>query len=283
MAALPPLEFGTVAIVGVGLIGGSLGTALRQRKKATVLGVGRDTARLEEARRRGIIDRATIRLSAAAGDADLLVFCTPVDRIVEGVREAAAHARPGTLITDAGSVKGALCAPLTTGLPAGVEFLGSHPMAGSEKQGFEHADPDLFVNRLCLITPAAHTTVAARARLKQFWEAVGMRTLEMSPAEHDVAVAEASHLPHLVAATLASTLRPEHRPVAATGFRDTTRVASGDPGLWTAILLANADAVLESLERQTALAARFRDALRARDETTLHQLLSDACQARESV
>ena len=277
------LEFGTVAIVGVGLIGGSLGAALRERKLATVLGVGRDLARMENARRRGIIDQATTQLTDAAARSDIVVFCTPVDRIVEGVRAAAESAPQGALLTDAGSVKGALCRPLERGLPGGVEYLGSHPMAGSEKQGFEHAESRLFEGRLCLITPTSTSTPAARQRLRRFWEAVGMRTREMSPEEHDVAVAEASHLPHLVAATLASTLRPEHRAVAATGFRDTTRVASGDPALWSAILLANAEAVLDSLDQQQALVEQFREALRSRDEPTLRRLLSEARAARESM
>lgn len=276
-------EFGTVAIVGVGLIGGSLGAALRERKLAKVLGIGRDPARLENARQRGIIDQATTVLSEAAARSDLMVFCTPVDRIVAGVREAATFARQGALLTDAGSVKGALCRPLESGLPEGVEFLGSHPMAGSEKQGFEHAESRLFEGRLCVITPTSSSSPTVRQRVRRFWEAVGMRTLEMSPEEHDVAVAEASHLPHLIAATLAATLRPEHRAVAATGFRDTTRVASGDPGLWSAILLANAEAILDSLDRQQALVAEFREALSSGDEPALRRLMSQAKAARESL
>src|SRR5207302_2070574 len=128
----------TLAVVGVGLIGGSIARAAKANRLAgTVFGVGRDLARLEEARRRGIIDEATVDLTAAARRASLLIFCTPVDRIVEGVRAAADVSPPGGLITDAGSVKRCICRPLAKGFRRSVEFVGSHPLAGSERQGFE--------------------------------------------------------------------------------------------------------------------------------------------------
>ena len=152
---VPVLQpFGTIAIVGVGLIGGSIALAAKTRGAAqSVIGVGRDAHRLDQARRRGIIDEGLVDLAAAVRRADLIVFCTPVDRIVAGVREAATACREGALITDAGSVKGCISRELASGLPGWVEFVGSHPLAGSEQQGFEHADPRLFENRVCVVTP----------------------------------------------------------------------------------------------------------------------------------
>lgn len=273
----------TVAIVGVGLIGGSIASALMRAGGVRVVGVGRDAQRLKAACDRGLLHASTTDLAAAGREADLVVFCTPVDRIVAGVREAAVSCRPGTLLTDAGSTKGMLCRALESGLPEGVEFLGSHPMAGSEKQGFEHASATLFDGRLCLITPVARSTASAKEKLRRFWERLGARVCEMSPEEHDRAVAEASHLPHLLAATIASTLQPAHRHVAASGFRDTTRIAGGDPDLWTAILLENAEAVLSSLKTQQRLAREFAEALAQGDASTVRRLLADGQEARKAV
>lgn len=274
--AAPSAAPQTVAIVGVGLIGGSLGAALRKRGLARVIGVGRNRERLDAAQQAGIIDEGVADLRAAAARSDLIVFCLPVDRIVAGVREATLACRPGTIVTDAGSVKGSICAPLASGLPEGVTFIGSHPLAGSEKQGFEHSDPELYNGRVCVITPFPASPAGELARLRQFWEGVGMRVLELSPETHDRALAQTSHLPHVVAAVLAATLEPEYAPLAATGFRDTTRIAGGDPDLWVAILLANADAVQASLKKYDDRLAAFARALDARDGEGLKHLLAEA-------
>jgi prephenate dehydrogenase len=277
-------EFPTIAIVGVGLIGGSLAAAIKRRNLArTVIGVGRDSTRLAQARTCGLIDEGTIDPAIAAGVADLLVFCTPVDRIVSGIRAAATACRPGTLITDAGSVKGVICRELATGLPAGVEFVGSHPLAGSEKQGFDHADAELFANRVCVLTPTEATPRPAVDRIRRFWEGLGSSVLEISPEAHDRALAETSHLPHLVAAALAAVLAPENARLAASGFRDTTRIAGGDPELWAAILLANADPVLAGLQKYEESLTAFRRAVAERDSQRLKELLAQARARREAL
>lgn len=278
-AAFP---FETIALVGVGLIGGSLAAALKRRGLGrTIIGVGRDAARLAAARARGLVNEIETSLAAAAAKADLLVFCTPVDRIVAGVREAAPHCRAGALLTDAGSVKGPICEALTSGLPGGVEFVGSHPLAGSEKQGFEFADPELFVWKVCVVTPLSQSSPLARRRLQAFWEAVGSTVVEMSPGDHDRVVARTSHCPHVVAAALAATLERADVPLAASGFRDTTRIAGGDPDLWTAILLANADAVLAGCDALGASLAEFQAALKTGDAAGVKKFLATAKQKRE--
>ena len=266
--------FSRVAIVGVGLIGGSIAAGLKQRAPTTrIIGVGRSASKLQSAVARGWLDEVTEETRQAASKSDLVIFCTPVDRIVAGVHEAALASQPGTLLTDVGSVKGEICRELMTGLPDKIEFLGGHPLAGSEKTGYEFSDPNLYAGRVCVLTPHARNSPQQVARLKQFWELLGARVLQMSPEVHDKALAETSHLPHLVASVMASILADENRPLTATGFRDTTRIAAGDADLWTAILLQNSTAVLDRLEHFDRIVQDFRDALHRRDATTLRHLL----------
>jgi prephenate dehydrogenase len=277
-----PLHFETIAIVGVGLIGGSIALAVKERGVArTVIGVGRNPARLDEALQRELIDEAFVNLAIVARRADLTIFCTPVDRIIAGVREGARTAKEGSLITDAGSVKGSICRALEVGLPQRVEFVGSHPLAGSEKQGFEHADQQLFENRFCVMTPVETTSTKALATIREFWKTLGSTVIEMSPEMHDRTLAETSHLPHLVAAALATTLSPENEPLAATGFRDTTRIAAGDVDLWAAIFMGNRDPMLASLSRYEETLAHFRRAIEQYDASALKLLLKAAKMRRD--
>lgn len=270
-----PTPWGVVSVVGVGLIGGSLAAGLRRRGLAReVVGVGRDASRLEAAVERGLIDTATSDLAAAATRSDLLVFCTPVDRIAAGIAAAAPHCRPGTLLTDAGSVKHSICRAVAEVLPRGVEFLGGHPMAGGESQGYLAADPDLFVGRRCVLTDCGLASQPTQARLAALWRGLGARVVQLSPQEHDRLAAIGSHVPHVVAAILAGTLPQEAFPLAASGFRDTTRIAAGDPGLWTAILQANREQVLGELDRFADSLREWRGRLAVDDADGVGQLLA---------
>ena len=178
--------FSTLTIVGVGLIGGSLAAAVKSRGLASrIIGVGRSVSKLAGAVERGLLDEVTSDLASAAKQSDLLIFCTPVDRVVAGVREAAANCRCGTLITDAGSTKAEICEALETGLPPGVEFIGSHPLAGSEKSGYEYSNPQLFANRVCVLTPHEKTSPSGLQRLRSFWSSLEARLIEMPPRAHD--------------------------------------------------------------------------------------------------
>lgn len=278
-----PASFGTVAIVGVGLIGGSLAAALKRRGVAKrILGVGRSRAKLQGAIDQGLIDDASQELKAA-GEADLIVFCTPVERIVAGVNEVAPHCRQGTLITDAGSVKGSMCRKLAQGLPAGVSFIGSHPIAGSEKQGYEAAKADLFEQRTCVVTPVDGTPDSELQRLIRFWEGIGSRVVQLSPEEHDEILATTSHLPHLLASTLAATLEPGEEGFVGSGFRDTTRIAAGDAELWQGILLSNREAVLAAARVFDKKWKEFLQAVELGDRKRLTELLSEAQRIREKL
>ena len=218
-----------LTIVGVGLIGGSIGLAAKKRGTALrVHGVGRDAARLEAARKLGAIDECHLDLPSALRDAEVVIFCTPVSRIALQIQDAANLCPPGALLTDAGSTKRDLVQTVEANLPASARFVGGHPLAGSEKKGPEFADADLFVDRWTVLTPTEKTPVSAVEDARDFWQALGARVRLMSPEDHDRALALTSHLPHLIAASLAGILPENLRDLTATGFRDTTRVASGD-------------------------------------------------------
>jgi prephenate dehydrogenase len=264
----------TLALVGVGLIGGSIGLAARRRGVAErVVGVDRDPGVLECALAGGILDETVQEVAAAAARADLVVVCTPVDHIGAMVLAAAAACRPGAVLTDAGSTKAAIVEAVRGRLPPGVAFVGSHPLAGSEKHGPEHACADLLEGRLVVVTPTPQTGEAALAAVCGFWKALGARVRLMEAGEHDQALALTSHLPHLLASALAGTLPPDLYELTATGFRDTTRLASSSPALWTAIFQSNRDAVLATLAHFEEHLGRFRQALAAADAAALNALL----------
>jgi prephenate dehydrogenase len=278
------MRIGTLTIVGVGLIGGSVGLAARRRGLAgRVLGAGRQAATLERARQLGAIDLPCLDVADAVRRADVAVFCTPVTLIAEQVLATAGGCAPGTLLTDAGSTKAAIVGALDGKLPPGVSFVGSHPLAGSEKRGPEHADADLFEGRVTVVTPGPGGDSAAVERTVAFWRALGSRVVLMEPDEHDRALALTSHLPHLVASALAGLLPPELRDLAATGFRDTTRIAAGDPSLWTGIFLQNRAALLESLRALQAQVIEFQKALMIGDPAAIDALLARGKRSRDAL
>lgn len=276
--------WGSVAIVGVGLIGGSIGLALRERKLARqVVGIGRNADSLARAEKLGCITRSTTDLAAGVADADVVIVCTPVTQIAAQVREIAKAAPDGALITDAGSTKGAIVKAVGNKLPRGVRYVGSHPLAGSEKSGAEFATPDLFEGRVVVVTPRPATAKSDLEDTAMFWQSLGATVLVMSPAEHDKALATTSHVPHMVAAALAQMTPAELLPLTAGGWRDTTRIAAGDSGLWTEILLENRDSVLRSLGKFEKTLAAFRTALENRQAARVTKLLSEAKQHRDAL
>ncbi len=274
----------TLTVVGVGLLGGSLGLAAKQRGLAgRVLGVGRQRDSLEFAREIGAIDEGFLGLQDAVREAEVVVFCTPVDQIARQILEAAPACPAGALLTDVGSTKAAIVREVEGRLPPGVQFVGSHPLAGSEKRGPGHAHARLFERRLTVITPTPRTDGAALERTRAFWEAFGSRVCVLSPEDHDRALALTSHLPHLAAAALAGILPPEVYELTATGFRDTTRIAAGDPELWTAIFAQNRQAVLAALGVLETRLAEFRRALEAGDDAEVDRLLTQAKKVRDAL
>jgi cyclohexadieny/prephenate dehydrogenase len=278
------MQLDTLAIVGVGLIGGSIGMAARQRGLARrVLGVGWRQSTLNLAQDLGAIHEGYLQLAPAVAAADLVVFCTPVQVIAAQVKEAAAHYRAGALLTDAGSTKSLIVSEVDGRLPSGVHFVGSHPLAGSEKRGPEYADPLLFQDRVTVITPTPTTDAEAADRVEQFWQALGAQVRRMSPEEHDRALALTSHAPHLLASALSGTLPADLFSLTATGFRDATRIAAGDPELWAGILLQNRQAIQEALSRTLTQIDRFRTAMQQGDNGELITLLEQGKKVRDAL
>jgi len=275
--------FDSLAIVGVGLIGGSVGLAAKARAATRhIVGIGRNSDTLAQAKSLGVIDEFSTDLAAVAS-ADIVVFCSPVDHIVRQAREAATHAKPGVLFTDAGSTKANIVRDLERHLPAHVRFVGAHPLAGSEKQGAENARGNLFEERVCVITPTAKTDIAAVERVSLFWQALGCKVKPLTPEEHDLALATTSHLPHFVAALLAGQLPAKWREFTATGFRDTTRIAAGDPALWTAIARENSLALSHALDEFGMRVDKLRNAVLNSDGETLTQLLAEGKKVRDAL
>ena len=276
----------TVTIIGVGLIGASIGLALRQRRLAKhVIGVGRRASSLRKAKEREAVTATTTNLAKGVVEAELIVICTPIELIVDHVVEAADHCSMKTLITDAGSTKVEIVRKLETKLKGTRtgEFVGSHPMAGSEKTGPLHAQADLFEDRVAVITPTARTTAAARETIAAFWRSLGATVLHMSPREHDRSVAMISHLPHLVSSALAAATPDGDLSLASTGWLDTTRIAAGDTELWRQILFDNRGDILKSLDKFEKVLASFRRALERDDQRKLVQLLEAGKQRREAL
>jgi prephenate dehydrogenase len=276
--------FDSLAVVGVGLIGGSVGLAAKARAATRrVVGIGRNPATLARARELGAVDEFTTDLAVGVRSADVVVFCSPVDQIARQARTAAGYAMPGVLFTDAGSTKGTIVRDLDGKLPDHVRFVGAHPLAGSERQGAEHAAADLFAGRVCVLTPTARSDPRAVERATLFWQALGCEVKRLTPEEHDLALATTSHLPHLVASLLAGQLPAKWKPFAATGFRDTTRVAAGDPALWTAIARENALALSHSLEEFDGRLQQLRRAVLDRDVDALTDILTAGKKVRDAL
>lgn len=272
----------TVLISGVGLIGGSIGLALKAAGKVkTVVGLGRSEARLQAAIDAGAIDQATTDWHSAMSRADVVVLCGPVSTIAEQAITAWAHrSSEKILITDAGSTKSKIIEDLrqTPGLFSA--FVGGHPIAGSERSGVEAARVDLFLNRACVLTPTAETCPARLATARAFWRSLGCRLVEMPPEEHDLALARTSHLPHVLAAVLARMVPEADHAVTAGAFRDMTRIAAADADLWRDIFLSNHDSLEKALDESLADLLKFREMLRNESSAEIVEWWSKARRLR---
>ena len=277
-----------ITLVGVGLLGGSLGMISKQRRLASrVVGYVRRPASVKECEAAGACDKAELDILAAVQGADLIIFCTPLAQM----RELAQHMAPGVkrdaVVTDVGSVKGSVVAeldPIFTA--AGAHFVGSHPMAGAEKTGVGAAHPDLFQKAVCAITPTPNSNASAVQRVEEFWRSVGAVPIRMSPESHDDLVSRSSHLPHVVAAELANyVLSPVHPKeqamLCANGFRDTTRIASGSPEMWRDICLSNRVNLARVLGVFIEDLQEFRIALDNGDAKTVEEFFTKAKERRD--
>jgi prephenate dehydrogenase len=277
-------QWDTVAIVGVGLIGGSIGLALRQRNLAkNIVGIGRRQPTLRVARQIGAVDHTTIDLSKGVVDAELVIVCSPVGLIVEHVRQAAQHCPERAILTDVGSVKRAIVEPLDSGLARGCRFIGGHPIAGSEKVGPANATPELFDGRVTVLTPTKNARAEDYDLIEEFWRSLGSVVVKMSPEEHDQTLAVTSHLPHIAAAVLAMTVPERYFRFSGSGLLDTTRIAAGDPELWRQILTLNRNDVLTALEQYGTNLAALHAAIRDNKQDEITRFLTLAKKNRDAL
>src|SRR5271166_3684174 len=274
--------FNRLALIGMGLIGSSIARAVRAQGAAKSIVA---TARSQATRRRvaelGLADQVVETNPAAVEGADLVILCMPVGACGAVAAEIGAHLAPNATISDVGSVKAAVIREMSPHIPAGVHFVPAHPVAGTEHSGPDAGFAQLFVNRWCILTPAAGTDPDAVERLATFWRQLGANVEKMSAEHHDLVLGITSHLPHLIAYTIVGTAdelgqvtRSEVLRFSAGGFRDFTRIAASDPTMWRDIFLANRDAVLEMLGRFHEDLSTLTRAIRHGDGDTLFNLFT---------
>jgi len=254
--------FRKVAIIGVGLIGGSLGKALKKHGLAKeIVGVSRRDEALSAAVQMKAIDEGTHDFKKAVMNADLVVLATPVHVVPAMFDKIAPHLKRGSIVTDVGSTKVSIVASAKEKLPNAPFFVGSHPVAGSEKRGVEFSSGDLFQKTTCLMTPTEETHRQAFDRVKRMWTAIGAQVRTMTPEEHDQTLAYVSHMPHVIAYALMAAIPDEYLPLAGQGLKDTTRIASSSPEVWHDICFANARNILEALDACVANLGVLRKAI----------------------
>ena len=272
--------FNKVVIIGVGLIGGSIGLGIKKRKLAKqVIGISRHKKTINSAKARGAIDFGYLDLSAVS-QADLIVLATPINSIIQLGLKISPLVKPDALITDAGSTKKLIVKALEKILP---NFVGAHPLAGSEKQGVMNAQADLFCRSLCVLTPTAKTSKAALNMIKRFWMELGAGIVYLSPGRHDKFISYVSQLPHIVAFSLIQSVPHNSLYLASTGLRDTTRIAASAALLWKDILFTNSENILDALEIFSRSLSRIKSAIKQKDAQALERILRQARQKRQSL
>ena len=286
-------HFKQVAIIGVGLIGGSLGMILRrQNMAATVVGIGRRIENLKTAVEMGAIDRYVSDPREGVAAADFVLLATPVDTYERHLTDWASCLKPGTIVSDVGSVKGELVMRTESLMPPGVQFVGAHPIAGKEKTGVAAGSETLFAGARCILTPTAQTDPVALEKVRALWEAAGSIVLDMDPLLHDKILGAVSHLPHVAAFALMTALadvRDHGVPEldlaghSGGGLRDTTRIAASSPEMWRDIFLWNRENLLQLIETYQRHLGEFKRLIAAGDAAGIEKQLEIAKHEREQL
>lgn len=283
--------FERVAIIGIGLIGSSIAHAVRQKNLAgSIVAIDRDAEVAARVDVLGLADAIFTDVTEGVKDCDLVILCVPVGACGLVAKQMAPSLRDGAIVTDVGSVKGAVVASMEPQLPAHVHFIPGHPVAGTEQSGPDAGFATLFHERWCILTPAYGVDPAAVARLQEFWEGMGARIEFMSAPHHDLVLAITSHVPHLIAynivgtaADLEQVTQSEVIKFSAGGFRDFTRIAASDPTMWRDVFLNNKEAVLEMISRFNEDLAALARAIRWDDGDALYDLFSRTRSIRRSI
>lgn len=276
------MQFETVCIIGPGLIGGSIGLGLKKRNSAkTIIGVSHRNSSLESALKLHAIDSAVLNTDEAVKNADIVVLATSVNQIIDIAKKVIPFMKRNAILTDVGSTKNYIVEQITNNLRKDINFVGAHPIAGSEQRGVEFASPDLFEGCTCILTPF-HNQDNALKTISRMWQILGANTVYLSPKQHDEILAFVSHLPHMVASCLINTIKEEHLVYGASGLRDTTRVASGDPELWMNIFDQNRESMILSIDKFLAVLNEFKNDLKTKNNTALLDKLKKAKLSRDN-
>jgi len=276
------MKFKQITIIGVGLIGGSIGLAIKKRRLSVrVVGVTAHKHTLEKALNRRAIDTGTLDIKKSVLYSDIVVLATPVDKVLNTLKKIAVSLKKSCIVIDVASVKGGIVQSAEKILGTKGYFVGTHPMAGSEQRGIEKADGNLFKNAPCILTKTKRTNVKALKAIFNFWKAMGSKVYVLSPLEHDKKISNISHLPHIAASALSLAARPPSLKFAATGFKDTTRIASSDPDLWIQILLANRVNVVKDIENYSRQLKDIRNLIARGEKAKLRKMLLRAKRKRD--
>lgn len=268
--------FKRMAVVGLGLIGGSLAKAVKEKRLVgDVLGIGRSEQRLEHARELGIIDRYSVQMDEVLGEADLIVVATPVGVIVDLIRKMMPFLKKGTIITDVGSVKKKIVERVEAFITDSFYFVGGHPIAGTENSGFEASFSALFEGKKCIITPVSTTNPHALEKVKRLWTGVGSTVVSMDGEDHDEVLAAISHLPHMIAYSMVNSLlniegfEENIFSFSAGGLKDFTRIAASHPMMWRDIALMNKDKLLPAIKLFQEYLEELKEAIKREDAEKL--------------
>ena len=280
--------YNSLSIIGPGLLGASIAMSVHQKKLAKEIHLW---ARNEDKRatclKNNWCDHVHESLEEAVKNSDFVILCTPVDTIIPILKTITPHLKPNTIVTDVGSVKESICTQASTiTRNASFQFIGAHPMAGSEKSGMEHASVELLKQATCIITPNECTDALALEKVTQFWSQLEMNPVHMSPVDHDSLIAKISHLPHIVASALAASLSdiPNNQfSFAGGGLKDTTRVAGGSPTLWQSIIAQNSDQILKAIDQFEQTLKALKSSLAEEDLDGLHKILQDGQLVRKTI
>ncbi|MCD8534165.1 MAG: prephenate dehydrogenase/arogenate dehydrogenase family protein [Verrucomicrobia bacterium] len=284
------MTWSKVAVLGLGLLGGSIGLTLKKGNfSGLVSAYARRAQTVDDGFRLGVADVISSEIDSVVESADIIVLCTPVFQMKDLVASIGPGAiKPGAIVTDVGSVKGAVIDQLESLVhEAGAYFVGSHPMAGSEKTGVTAASAGLFCGSTCVVTPTDRTEERALESVIDFWRFLGCEVLSLSASFHDEFVGRCSHLPHILSSVLAHyVLSPqwpkEQSQLCSSGFRDTSRLASGSPEMWRDICLSNRQAILAAIADCTDQLNQFRSMLDSHDDTQIFQYFNTAKQQRDA-
>lgn len=272
--------FNKVAIIGMGLMGGSIAKALKKKQLVgEIIGVSRQRKTLLLARKIRAIDRGSQNIHLIK-DADLVILATPVGTILNLASEISKIIREDCIVTDVGSAKQEIVAKLSRIFP---RYVGSHPLAGSEKQGVVNAAADIFKDSLCIMTPLKNTDKDAQLKIKKLWKQIGAKVVNLTPATHDNILSFVSHLPHIVAFSLISALPRKYLPFAPNGLKDTTRIAASDNKLWCDIFLSNRENMLKSIDLFQENLSHIKSAIEKRDRESLNRILKKAKIKRDNI